>query len=161
MNTFNVEYILNSLISPSIEVINQMTGLEPEKGDVEKKYDSIMSAGVTTILGITGKHKGRFFINMSFKTARAIAERINREEFEYIDDTVLYSITELSNIISGKAITLFNNDFKDYNLRLTPPGIFCGQGIEIAGSSLKVLSVTLKTEIGDIDINIGFEGVEM
>lgn len=159
MNTIDVEAVLSSMIGPTMQVLYKMAGLRAEEGPVEKRYSSIISAGVTTILGITGECKGRLLLNMSMQTAREIAQRINKEEFEYIDDTVLYSVTELTNIISGKIITLINDMFKGYNLRLTPPGVFCGQGIEITGPGFQVISVILNTEAGPIDINIGLEGV--
>lgn len=160
MNTIDVEALLSAMIGPSMQVLFKMAGLKAELGTVEKRYTAIVSDGLTTVLGITGQCKGRFLLNMSLETARAIAQRINQEEFEYIDDTVLYSITELTNIVSGKIITLINDMFKEYKLRLTPPGVFCGQGIEITSPSFQALSVILNTEVGPIDINIGLEGVK-
>lgn len=163
MNSVELMDIVNSSISASIEVINQMTGMQVERGEIEKIYDSVISCGVITILGITGLRKGRILLNISSETAKAIALKINDEEekYEYIDDTVLYSLTELTSIICGKMITMINNKFKEYNLRLTPPGVFCGEGIEITSSGFQALSIRMKTNAGDIDVIISFEGVKI
>lgn len=153
--------ILNPLISASIEVIQDMVGVSAKRSNISKKYNSIMSSGVSTLLGLGGKYKGRIVLDMSIPTAMAIAERINEEKFEDIDETVLYTIIELNNIISGKAMTAINNANKEYEFRLTPPGIFWGDDVKLSSPSFQVFCVEISTDVGMFNINLGFEGVDI
>lgn len=162
MNTSEMRQILDFFISSSIGIIEEMTELQAKRGKEQIRPGSVVSSGVVTIIGITGRHKGRLMLNLPEQMAKIIAEKINGEELQGddVEETILLSISELANIISGKAITLINNQFKDYNLRLAPPGIFYGEGIEIANPGFKTISIMINTEEGYLDVDIGFEGIE-
>lgn len=153
--------ILNPFISASIEVMRDMAEVPTKRNRIEKKYNAVYSSGVSTLLGLTGKYKGRILLDMSIPTAIALAEKVNGEKFEEVNETVLFTIIELNNIISGNAITAINNTNSEYEFRLTPPGIFWGEEIKISSPSWQVFCVEMSTEVGNFYINLGFEGVEI
>ncbi len=153
--------ILNPFISASIEVIQDMAEVSAKRSKIDKKFGSVYSSGVSTVLGLNGKYKGRILLDTTVPTAIALAEKINGEEFKEIDETVLYTIIELNNIISGKAITEINNANKEYEFRLTPPGVFWGEEIKVSSPGWQVFCVELATDVGSFNINLGFEGVEI
>lgn len=153
--------ILNAFISSSIEIIEQTTGIEMHKGKIEKRSGCLEASGVVTILDLVGKEKGKVLLNMPIDTAKAIASRINEEELEDMDERVLFALTELTNMISGGVITTINNKYRDFSLRLTPPGVFWGESVEISSTNFNVLSITMTSEVGNIGVNVGFQGVNL
>lgn len=161
MDSKDILNILNPLISATISVVQDMCGVSAKRNNVSKKFNSIMSSGVSTVLGLNGKYKGRIVLDTSIPTALALSEKINEEKAEEINEEVLFTMIELNNIISGKAMTEINNTTKEYNFRLSPPGIFWGDEIKISSPGLQVFSVEIGTDVGNFNINLGFEGVEI
>lgn len=161
MDSKDIISVLNPLISATIDVIQDMCGVSAKRNGISKKYNSIISSGVSTVLGLTGKFKGRIILDTSIPTAKALAEKISEESIEEINEEVLYTMIELNNIISGKAMTVINNANKEYNFRLSPPGIFWGEEIKISSPGLQVFNVEIETDVGMFYINLGFEGVEI
>ena len=47
-------------------------------------------------------------------------------------------------------------DFKDKELRITPPGTIVGSNIRIASPKLITFKLTAKTKIGEIYLSVGF-----
>lgn len=153
--------ILKLLVSASIDVVQDMADVSAKRGKVDKKFDSIVSSGISTVLGIYGKYKGRIIIDMDFSTATALAGKINEENFSEVDETVLYTIMEVNNIIAGKVVSDANNINKEYNFKITPPGIFSGEEVKISSPNLQVYRIEISTEVGNYYVSIGFEGVDI
>lgn len=118
---------------------------------------SILSKGVTVIIGITGEKKGRVLLDLSLPTATELANIIDTDLKE--EDLTLFTMSELCNIASGGAITGMNNENKQLVLRLVPPSIFAGINTEIFSPNLNSTLLSYNTQFGKVDFHVGFEGV--
>ncbi len=117
---------------------------------------SIISQGVSVIIGITGERKGRVMLDMSISTSIELAARLDPELRE--EDLSLFAMSEFCNIVSGGAITNINNQNKQSRLRLVSPSIFTGVNTEIIAPNLNTIKLSYCTEFGIIDLYVGFEG---
>lgn len=164
----NLDYINPFLIS-GVGVLNDLLGEKPVRSEVKIQTTSFKSEGIAAIVGITKGRiieeagqlgKGRILIDMQKETAIKIAEAIYEEKYDDVTNEVFESISEIVNMISGGGITSINNKFKGTNLRLSYPSIFSGKNLEIDSPKLKSVSVKFKLSMGELSLNIAFEGIE-
>jgi chemotaxis protein CheX len=111
--------------------------------------------GVAVILGITGNLEGRVIFDMSEETAIKIAGAMNYEEFTVFDKLAKSTISELGNIIAGKAISVLNDD--GWKFSITPPMLLCGNNMETTDSLEDTLVVPLETGCGCFNINVALK----
>lgn len=128
-----------------IEVMKTMTGLSCEGQEVVPCLPAIKEGmTVVSILGLTGSTRGRVVMEMGIQVAQELAEMMNGESLKSMDPMVFYSLTELCNIFSGKAITQLNNRIEKPGLRLTPPNILVGEKIQIFAEKAMLSTVQIR-----------------
>ena len=113
--------ILGCFRSSLENALKEMANLDCSCGEPEVQEGILASKGVAVILGVTGKRSGRVILDTSREVACRLSEAMNGEKYEVEDVFNLYSLSEILNILSGKAITLINNMHRDMNLRLALP----------------------------------------
>lgn len=112
---------------------------------------------IAIVVGFTGKYKGRILLKANESVIKVIAEGINGEPAA--DDMELYlCASEFTNIFSGNAVTLANNKFPDFKLRLTPPSILAGTRMEIVTPNITSEQVSYTSDHGNLLLDIGVEG---
>ena len=119
----------------------------------EKKYLSV--DGIAVIIGLTGYPVGRAIMYMSAETMKAFAETMLGTN-ELTEDEINEAVEEAANIVIGHGVSNINDVFKDKEIRITPPGTICGNGIRIASPKLTTFKLTASTKVGDILMNVGF-----
>ena len=111
--------------------------------------------GIAVIIGLTGNPTGRAITYMSMDTMKVFSKTMlgtdNLTDEEFND-----AVEEAANIIVGRGVSNVNDVFKDKELRITPPGTICGEGIRIASPKLTTFKITAKTDFGEVCVNIGF-----
>jgi DNA-binding NarL/FixJ family response regulator len=118
------------------------------------------SLGISVVVGIIGRHNGRLLIDMSEKTALNLVKKILQDDSQFIDDTIPF-LNELANIIGGNACSLLNGLNRAFGLRVSPPTTFHGKDLIISVGNRITQSLLVQTDLGDIEINIGFEKGEI
>ncbi|MGE5472809.1 MAG: chemotaxis protein CheX [Ignavibacteriales bacterium] len=139
-------------------VLKKMANIEATANEESyEEKNEIQTKGITSIISYSGKVGGRFLIDMSQETAISIVRRISGTSYDSAkEQMVLSTISELNNIIAGDGLTEINNKFL-MGLRLVPPVVFAGDEAMVCLDKIPSESVNLKTEYGDIKINIAFE----
>ncbi|MTV49428.1 hypothetical protein GJ688_10610 [Heliobacillus mobilis] len=152
------EYLAN-LADSLVTVMDKMAGLTCEWSEKAPQLPAI-TEGVTVVslLGFTGAEKGRVVMEMDIETAQKIGEALNQEELGPFDKMIFYALSELSNIFCGAAITQINNGPRRPGLRLTPPNILVGEGLEIFGERAHLETASVFWEGGLIYIHLSLEG---
>jgi len=140
------------------ETITEMAELSCDIGSPQTQPGTITSLGIAVIIGITGVRRGRIILDSSRETARKLSQLINQEEYDINDHFILFTMSELTNIVSGRAITMVNNANKGLGLRLTPPGIFFGDKLFITSPKIDAQIMTVSTPVGNMQVSVGFEG---
>lgn len=110
------------------------------------------------IIGTVGRNKGRILLEAGAGTVKMITENMNGEPSGNIMDMYM-CLSEFANMVCGNAVTLINNKYKGSELRLTPPAVFSGSGMEITTPNIQSSCSHYLCEYGPILLDIGFEGM--
>ncbi|WP_243454411.1 response regulator [Desulfosporosinus fructosivorans] len=115
-----------------------------------------VSQGITTVIGIIGRHSGSMIMDLSVETADKMVEALLRRPSKSREE-VLAMVAELSNIVAGIACSILNKKDKAYSLRVSPPSVFYSTETEITSPNLKINASYAQTTFGPIFLGIGFK----
>ncbi len=146
-----IEYI-NPFVESSCEIMEEILGTKIEKGDLYLKDTTTPILGVAVFVGLAGAVKGRVLIDMSNDTAMDIFEQMSGESESSLTDYAKSAITELANMIIGRAITKLHN--LGFTFHMSPPSIVTGSNMEISSPSIEAFIVPLETPMGRIEVNV-------
>ena len=127
--------------------------VDPKVELYDKKFLEVN--GIAVIIGLTGTPTGRAIVYMSMDTMKNFSHTMLGTD-EVTDEETNDAVEEAANIIVGRGVSNINDVFKDKELRITPPGTICGNGIRIASPKLTTFKITAATDFGDICVNVGF-----
>jgi DNA-binding NarL/FixJ family response regulator len=140
-----------------LELFNKLTKTVPEIVDESNVDIGIHSEGISIVMGIIGKYSGRLIFDMSFETAGKLATVLLKREPKN-NDELLNVMSEIANMFAGNACSMINKKNKLLGLRVAPPTTFHGESINISKADLEnTYSAHIKTQFGDLSINIGFK----
>ena len=146
-----VEYI-NPFVESSVSVIKEVLGIEVKRGQISLKSKAIPVMDVAVIVGLVGQVEGRVLFDMSRATVFQIVSKMNEETITEFNELAKATITELGNMITGRAVTKLSE--MGYRFDVTPPAIFSGQNMEISDIDIESLVVPIETALGKIEINV-------
>jgi len=107
---------------------------------------------VNIIIGITGDLSGEILYRFPKETTLEMVKIMCGMEMNEIDDFVTSAMGEIANIISGNAITGLSE--QKIVCDILPPRVIVGGGAPLAGVALPVLSTTIKTQVGNVELDI-------
>lgn len=139
-------------------IFKEMANIEATLvGALNTETEEIETMGVTSVISFTGKIKGRVMLDLEPSLALAVAENITGSIYDSIKDPmVMAAISEINNIISGKAIAPLNNEL-GLKLWMSPPYVFSGENAIICIPKLNSASLSYSTKYGNLKFNIAFE----
>ncbi|HOJ63690.1 MAG TPA: chemotaxis protein CheX [Spirochaetota bacterium] len=146
-----VEYI-NPFVEASVSVIREVLDVEVKREQISLKSKAMPVLEIAVIIGLVGQVEGRVLFDMSRQTALKIVSKMNNEEIKEFDELAKATITELGNLITGRAVTKLSE--MGYKFDVTPPAIFSGDNMEISDTEIEALIVPIETPIGRIEINV-------
>ncbi|MFB6344311.1 MAG: chemotaxis protein CheX [bacterium] len=152
------EYI-NPFVKTAVSTLKQfIPDIEIERGELSVSESPFETVGTATYIGISGDLEGRVIYEMDRPTAVNIASAMNGEDLPGLNEMVRSTIQELGNIISGNATTELRQAADNKEIEITPPSMIVGRDTEISDSvSSKFLSVPLKTNHGDVIVNVAVQ----
>jgi CheY-specific phosphatase CheX len=95
-------------------------------------------------------------MDMSEDTALSMTRKILQDEGQQIDDAINF-LSEFTNVIAGNACSLLNGLNRSFGLRVSPPTVFRGKDITISIGDIMSESFVIKTDMGDVFMNVGFQ----
>lgn len=146
-----LEYI-NPFVEASCQIMEEVLGKEVEKEELFLKETTVPIMGVAVLIGLTGSVRGRVLIDMTMETALKIAGAMNMDAFSEFDEMAKATITELANMIGGRAITELHNE--GFNFEVSPPTIFTGSDMKVSSPNLEAFIVPINTDFGKLEINV-------
>jgi len=146
-----IEYI-NPFVESAFNIMKEVLGLEPKRGELYLKSSSQPVLGVAAIVGLAGAVEGRVLFDMDKSTAMKIASAMNGEELSDFDDLAKATITEMANMITARAVTkLYELGFK---FDLTPPALLTGENMQVSDSGVEALIVPVELPYGKVEVNV-------
>ncbi len=149
-----VEYV-KPFAQATYEVLKEILDVPITRGKLALRKSPVDISGVAVILGLTGDVQGRVIFDLSEDTAKKIAGVMNYEEFTEFDQLARSTISELGNIIAGKAVSLLNDS--GCNFSITPPVLLRGNGMETTDATVDTLVIPLESEFGLFNVNVAFK----
>ncbi|HPO49057.1 MAG TPA: chemotaxis protein CheX [Spirochaetota bacterium] len=146
-----VEYI-NPFVESSVSVMREILGIEVKREQISLKSKAVPILDIAVIIGLVGQVEGRVLFDMKLETALRIISKMNEEEITKFDELAKATITELGNMITGRAVTKLSE--MGYRFDVTPPAIFAGKDMEISDVEIEALIVPIETSLGRIEINV-------
>ena len=146
-----VEYI-NPFVESSVSVMKEILGIDVKREQISLKSKAVPILDIAVIVGLVGQVEGRVLFDMKMETALKIISKMNDEQITEFDELAKATITELGNMITGRAVTKLSE--MGYRFDVTPPAIFSGKEMEISDVDIEALIVPIETELGRVEINV-------
>ena len=144
-----VEYI-NPFIESSVSVLREVLGCDVTRGQISLGSKISVLHDVAVVVGLVGQVEGRVVLDLDKKTALNIVSTMNGEVISDFDELANATLTELGNMISGRAVTKLAE--LGYKFDVTPPAIFIGSST--IGDIVESLIVPIDTSLGSFKINV-------
>lgn len=151
-----IEYI-DPFVESSCEIMQEVLGTDVEKEELYLKDTTTPILGVAVFIGLAGVVRGRVLIDMSYDTALNIFEMMAGERESSLSEFAKSAITELANMIIGRAITKLHN--LGFTFHMSPPSIVTGENMEISSPSIEAFIVPLNTSLGRLEVNVALKEV--
>jgi len=163
-NILSPDSLYEQLIDLSLETFNEalsqnitrMTKTPISFVAMDTFETSYISQGITTVIGIIGRHSGSMILDLSTEAADKMVEVLLRRPSKNREE-VLAMVAELANIVAGVACSMLNKRDKAYSLRVSPPSVFYSSSSEIASPNLKIRASYAQTTFGPIFLGVGFK----
>lgn len=149
-----VEYI-NPFVESAMQILSATVSKDLKRMDISLKPSLTPMMGVVIIVGLAGQVSGRLIIDMNRATALKVASAMNQEELKEFDELTFATLTELANMITGKAVTKLHE--LGFQFDLTPPALFTGDNIQISDNKIESLVVPIDMPQGKIEIIVGIK----
>ncbi|MFP4660841.1 MAG: chemotaxis protein CheX [Halanaerobiales bacterium] len=118
-----------------------------------EKYVATREANIN--IGIIGDLSGSVIYSFSKKLALTITSTMVGMEFDELNEFVGSAVGELANIISGNAMTHLTEH--NYHCNIIPPEVFLGDGNSMIVTKNNIITIPVRTKMGDFDINVSVE----
>lgn len=149
-----VEYI-NPFVEAAMHILSVTVNKDVKKGEISLKSSVTPMLGVALIVGLAGQVSGRVIIDMEPETALKIASVMNNEDMTTFDEMTSATLSELANMITGRAVTKLHS--LGYKFDLTPPAILTGENLKISDTKIEALVVPLQLPEGKIEVNVALK----
>ena len=124
------EKIINPFLNATLEIINELAGIEYKAEPFYIKKDEYGCGDITGIIGLSGSVKGTVAVTFDENTILHIVSKILHEDFSQIAHMVIDTAGELTNMITGRAIEkLVKHGF---DLMLSVPTVVHGKNHRVA-----------------------------
>jgi len=148
--------IINPFLNATLEIINELAGIGYE---VEKPYikkDEYGRGDITGIIGLSGSVKGTVAVTFDENTVLYIVSKVLHETFTKVDDMVIDTAGELTNMITGRAIDkLAKNGF---DLMLSVPTVVHGKNHRVSHHTEgPKIAIPFSSFMGKFTVEVSFD----
>jgi len=148
------EYI-NPFYKAAQDVFERMLDLNTERVNLGVVEEMVTGKEANVIIGMTGDLAGTVLFSFPKEMTFEMVKIMSGMEVDKLDSFVTSALGEVANIISGNAATYLS--LEKYNCDIVPPQIIIGVNKSISLATDKALFLTLRTEIGEFDINLSIK----
>jgi len=146
---------LASFINPTINVLEEMTGVKSTPSEVMTHKSMFPSSEIAVVIGISGELHGAYVISapkdVAYEMASKLMGSLDTSELERYE--IAEAIAEFANIVAGNSMILMEQ--AKININISPPTIVIGQGEDLRiGGSSEMLITLLDSDIGEVAISL-------
>lgn len=148
------EYI-NPFFKATQDVFERMLDLKMEKKKLGLVEEMMAGKEANVIIGMTGDLSGTILFSFPRDMTLEMIRIMSGMEMDKLDSFVTSALGEVANIISGNAVTYLTEE--NYKCDIVPPQVIVGENKSISMATEQALLLTLKSGIGEFDINISIK----
>ena len=128
--TITQQEIATAIVAATSEVLSTMLGLEMVAGGplVEKEATNAPSAGIISLIGLTGPWVGTGSLACTAEFACKMSSRMLMTEYDAISEDVLDAVAEITNMIIGNVKTVIEE--RVGALGLSTPTVIFGRNFQ-------------------------------
>jgi len=149
-----VEYI-KPFAQAAYDVLGEILDIPIKRGKLMLLHSPVSVSGVVVLMGLTGEVEGRVLFDLNEETAKKVAEIMNYEQFDTFNQLARATISELGNIITGRAVSILNDN--GFKFDITPPILFVGDKMETSDLAQETLIIPLEFEYGIFNVNVALK----
>lgn len=150
-----VNYI-NPFVEATFEIMSEILHSPVKRGQLHLKKIGEKMYDVSIIIGVTGSVAGRIIFGMEESTAVKLSEKLNDDTFDSLNEMVCSTVSEISNMITGRAVTKLAKDNLAFNF--SAPTLIMGDKIAVFDTEgVEALVIPIDTGYGMLYINIAFK----
>lgn len=145
------EYV-NPFYQATINVFKLMLDIDVNRDQSKVLHEMLGNKEIGVAIDITGDLTGRILYRFPDTTILEMVKIMSGMEFDTVDSFVTSALGEVSNIISGNAVSsLFDQNYK---CDIKPPQIIIEDEKPICLEGSQVLKIPLDTAIGKLQIHL-------
>ena len=146
----NVEFI-NPFVEAAVAVFSTMLGCEVQRVGLSLADSNSPEFDITGVIGLSGKASGDVVISFQNEVAMSATEAMLGETITQVDDSVVDTVGELTNMIAGHAKAALEK----YDMRLALPTVITGTNHSIRFSSkVKPIHIPFECVWGKFSIRV-------
>lgn len=150
----DVKYV-NPFIEAFSIVMPQLGFSSTKKTGLGVGSKDIVASGVVIVLGIIGEIKGNIVYVIDVENAKKIASvMMMGMPVTELDDLAQSAISELTNMLTANAATLFSN--MGIVVDISTPTLLYGESLSIKMTSEKVLKIIVEVDTIPVEVNVSF-----
>ncbi len=131
-------------------VVETVLNQKPVRGTLSMRRIASTTQQITIELGVDGVVAGNVLYGMSMTTAQKMASVMMGQPLASMDEMAWSAISELANIITGRATQLLSD--RGYECNISTPTIIKGWNVEVS-VAVPALVVPMVTTCGSFEIN--------
>lgn len=136
------------------DVMDQILDEKAVVGEAASTSSPFELLEVNVILGLTGDLEGRVMFEFNQADALRYCQVMNYgEEFSELDSLARSTLSELGNLIAGRAVTIIHD--QGGRLSISPPILMCGMGVR-ASDLNPVNRFPVRAACGEMYVNLSF-----
>ena len=153
--------VANRILKAAAEALEGMAGLTFERGKPFLRVSAYTEGDVTVAISIEGSVKGIILLELNYRTAFRLLQRLIGEELntnlpvsEFLVESELArsALQEVANILAGRFAMHLEEIGED--CVISPPELLIGRGILLSERNFQKLFVPLNTEAGELKLAI-------
>jgi chemotaxis protein CheX len=160
-NHIDYRYV-NPFITSAVYIIRQTTDLQVKRKNIYLRKGRNSTGGIQIHLEIFGDVNGKIVYELSRGVTMRISTRMIEKSLismgtpEEIQQLLESAMMELTNLISGRAITMLQK--YGYECNITPPILTFGKEVELIPKEKQTIVVEMSTIFGVFKINLAVTG---
>ena len=144
--------LINPFLASTCDVFRTMLNSDITRGVPGLKQTHTPEFEVSGLIGFSGTYHGMVVVSLSRDTAISITETMLGQRPESIDEDVIDTVGEVTNMIAGGA----KAKLEQYQLNISLPTVICGKHHAVSfPSSSTPITLPFDTDLGPISIDIG------
>ncbi len=153
--------VVNQFLMAAAEVLEGVAGLTVERGKPIFRVSAYTEDDVTVAISVEGSVKGVVLLELNYRTAFRILQRLIGEELntnlpvsEFLRESELArsALQEIANILAGRSAMHFEEIGEDFVI--SPPELLIGRGILLSEQDFQKLVIPLITEAGELKLAV-------